>query len=234
MEKRTLRPPFFVVNPKAYLYGEAALKLAKEADRLAGEHDIDILFTVQYVDAYRIAQETEHLIITTQHMDSLMPDRGMGYILPEGLVEAGVRATFLNHAEHPVTVHELDNTMRRAKELGILTIVCADSIAEARAISTLKPDVMLCEPTELIGTGTSSDISYMKQTNEAVKSVNPDMFVLQAAGISTPADVCKALESGAEGTGGTSGIIATPDPVVTLEAMIAEVVAIKKIKWSDN
>ena len=234
MKKRKLRPPFFVVNPKAYLYGEEALKLAKEADRLAGAHDIDILFTVQYVDAYRIAQETEHLIITTQHMDSLMPGRGMGYILPEGLVAAGVQATFLNHAEHPVTVHELDVTMKRAKELGILTIVCADSIAEARAISTLEPDVMLCEPTELIGTGTSSDISYMKQTNEAVKSVNPNMFVLQAAGISTPADVRKALESGAEGTGGTSGIIAQPDPVATLTEMITEVVDIKKSLWSDR
>jgi len=234
MTKRELRPPFFVVNPKAYLYGEEALKLAKEADRLASEHDIDILFTVQYVDAYKIAQETEHLIITTQHMDSLTPGRGMGYILPEGLVEAGVRATFLNHAEHPVTVHELDVTMKRAKELGILTIVCADSIAEARAISTLEPDVMLCEPKELIGTGTSSDISYMQQTNEAVKSVNPNMFVLQAAGISTPADVRKALESGAEGTGGTSGIIATADPVATLKEMIAEVIDIKKAKWSDK
>ncbi|HAQ3899147.1 TPA: triose-phosphate isomerase, partial [Enterococcus faecium] len=32
---RTVRKPFFVVNPKSYLYGEQALKLAKTADQLA-------------------------------------------------------------------------------------------------------------------------------------------------------------------------------------------------------
>ena len=155
-------------------------------------------------------------------MDSLVPGRGMGYILPESLVANGVEATFLNHAEHPVEVSDLVSIMKRADELDILTIVCADSIAEAKAIATLNPDIMICEPTELIGTGQSSDISYMKATNESVKSVNPSIKVLQAAGISTREDVKKALMSGADATGGTSGIIAADNPVATLEGMLEE------------
>lgn len=227
LKKRIVRAPFFCVNPKAYLYGEEALELAKKADELAGKYDIDIFFTVQYVDAYQIAKETNHLIITVQHMDGLTVGPGMGYILPEGLAKAGVQATFLNHAEHPVGVNQLVTIMKRAKELGILVIACADSIAEAQAIATLKPDVMVCEPTELIGTGKVSDIAYMEETNQAVKSVSPNTFVLQAAGISTVADVRKAIKSGADGTGGTSGIVCATDPMQTLQEMIEEVVKVR-------
>lgn len=227
MEKKRVRTPFFCVNPKAYLYGDQALALAKKADELAEKYDIDIFFTVQYVDAYRIAQATNHLILTVQHMDGLTVGPGMGYILPEGLKEAGVQATFLNHAEHPVGVNQLVTIMKRANELGILVIACADSIAEAQAIASLKPDIMVCEPTELIGTGMTSDISYMEQTNQAVKSVSPNTFVLQAAGISTIADVRQAILSGADGTGGTSGIVCAENPHKTLQEMVEEVVKVR-------
>lgn len=226
--KRKLRTPFFVVNPKAYLYGDNSLALALKADELAGKYDVDILYTVQHADAYRISQLTEHLIITAQHMDSLVPGRGMGYILPEALVANGVKATFLNHAEHPIQMSELVQVMKRADELDILTIVCADSIAEAKAIATLNPDIMICEPTELIGTGQSSDLDYMRSTNESVKSVNNQILVLQAAGISSPADVRKALTSGADATGGTSGIVAADKPVEMLEKMLKELVAFRE------
>lgn len=226
--KQKLRVPFFVVNPKAYLYGGKSLELALAADKLAAKYDVDILYTVQHADAYRISQATEHLLITVQHMDSLVPGRGMGYVLPESLVENGVKATFLNHAEHPIEVSELVQVMKRADELDLLSIVCADSIAEAKAIATLNPDIMICEPTELIGTGQSSDIDYMRNTNESVKSVNSNILVLQAAGISSPADVRKALESGADATGGTSGIIAADKPVEMLEEMLKELVVFRE------
>ena len=223
MSKRRLRAPFFVVNPKLYLYGQKALELAKVADELAGKYDIDILFTVQHADSYLISQNTKNLILTAQHMDSYTPGRGMGHVLPESLVEAGIQAVFLNHAEHPLHVSELAKVMKRADDLDLITIVCADSFAEARAIATLNPDIMVCEPTELIGTGQSSDIEYMKETNRIVKEMNPSTQVLQAAGISTVDDVLKVLRSGAEGTGGTSGIVCADDPIQTLKDMLAAV-----------
>ena len=114
--------------------------------------------------------------------------------------------------------------MKRADELDILTIVCADSVSEAKAIAKLGPDVMVCEPTELIGTGKTSDASYMKATNEAVKSVCPKTKVLQAAGISTAQNVYDAIVIGADGTGGTSGIVCAKDPKETLTQMIEALV----------
>jgi len=59
----------------------------------------------------------------------------------------------------------------------------------------------------------------MRATNEIVKTVSPETKTLQAAGISTGEDVYKAIKSGADATGGTSGIVAAPDPMAKLEEM---------------
>ena len=223
-----LRTPFFCVNPKAYLYGEDSLKLALVADRLAAMYDIDIFFTVQHVDAYQIASKTENLIVTVQHMDDLEPGTGMGFILPEALVQAGVQATFLNHAEHPITYNKLKKTIERAKQIGLKTIVCADSLEEGKAVALLEPTVIVCEPADLIGTGKTSDRSYMERTNQAIKEISKDICVLQAAGISTAEDVRQALISGADGTGGTSGIVCANDPETVLTQMIQAVGKFKR------
>ncbi|MGI6608604.1 MAG: triose-phosphate isomerase [Erysipelotrichaceae bacterium] len=219
--KRELRSPFFVVNPKCYLWGEEAYKLAAVAEELAVKYDFDIIFTGSLVDLSKLAKDFPHLIICAQDMDALRPGKGMGHILPEALKNVGVQATFLNHAENPKTVSELTETIARAKELGILTIVCADDVADAKAIAQLEPDVMVCELKSLIGTGKTADISYMRATNEAVKKVSPKTKALQAAGISSGDDVYKAISSGADGTGGTSGIVAAEDPEAILREMIA-------------
>ena len=143
----------------------------------------------------------------------------MGDVLPEALAAAGVKATFLNHAENPCTVHELASTIARAKEVGILTVVCADSVEEGEWIAHLHPDVMVCELTSLIGTGQVAGEDYMRSSIVAVKRVSPETKVLQAAGISTGEDVYNAIMYGADSTGGTSGIVAAEDPFATLDEM---------------
>lgn len=143
----------------------------------------------------------------------------MGHVLPEALAAAGVQATFLNHAENPMTINELASTIMRAKEVGILTCVCADSVEEARAIAQFKPDIMTCELTSLIGTGHIASEDYIRESTHAVKEVSPDTMVLQAAGISTGQDVYDAIMYGGDATGGTSGIVAAADPFATLDEM---------------
>lgn len=219
MEKIELRRPFFVVNPKSYLYGDELIALAKHADELAEKYDFDVLFTAQLIDLPRLIDECPHLIPCAQYMESLKPGRGMGHVLPEALAAAGVKATFLNHAENPATVHELASTIARANEVGILTVVCADSVEEGEWIAHLHPDVMVCELTSLIGTGQVAGEDYMRSSTEAVKRVSPQTKVLQAAGISTGEDVYNAIMYGADSTGGTSGIVAAEDPFATLDEM---------------
>ncbi len=219
MEKIVLKRPFFVVNPKSYLYGEDLRKLAGKVDELCEQYGFQCLFTAQLIDLAWVADCCPHLIPCAQNMECLTPGRGMGHILPEALAAAGVKATFLNHAENPLTIGELVKTIARAREVGILTCVCADSVEEARAIAELHPDIMTCELHSLIGTGQIADEDYIRTSTEAVKSISPDTMVLQAAGISTGQDVYDAIIYGGDATGGTSGIVAADDPFATLEEM---------------
>lgn len=215
-----VRKPFLMVNPKVYLYGDKLIKLAKVADKLAQKFQVDILFTGPLIDLPRIKAETSHLILTAQHMDMMEPGRGMGHVLPEGLVAAGIQAVVLNHAEKQLTLNVLAKTIKRAKEVGLYTIVCGDSIEECRAIAQLEPDMMICEPTSLIGTNKTSDDEYITKTVKAVKEIDSNILVLEAAGVSTGNDVKKVLQLGADGTGGTSGIVCADDWEKKLVEMI--------------
>ena len=102
----------------------------------------------------------------------------------------------------------------------LITILCADSIKEARMLAMLNPIIMLCEPTELIGTGQTSDDSYILETNHQVKSVNSDILMMQGAGIMNENDVYRTIKLGADGTGCTSGIVKAKDPKLMLKLMI--------------
>lgn len=208
--KRKIRVPFLIVNPKAYIYGQESLELAKVCDELMEQYDLDIIFTAQHVDLRMVAEATKHIIVAAQHLDGIVPGRGMGHILPEGVKDAGAQAVVLNHAEHPLTVDQLDKAIKRANELDLVTIVCCDSPEAARAVATLGPDMMICEPTSLIGTGSTSSDDYIHATNAAVKSVSEEILILQAAGVSTGDDVYKVVMEGAHGSGGTSGILNAP------------------------
>lgn len=221
MAKVKVKSPFFIFNPKSFLYGEDLLELAKVADQEAQKYpDISVFVTCPYADLAAVAQATDHIIVSAQHLDGIEPGRGMGKVLPESLQAAGARATFLNHAENPMTMAEIVQAIQRADDLDIIIIVCADSMKEAQALATLHPDIILCEPTELIGTGQTSDASYIESTNEAIKAIDENILVMQAAGISTAADVSRTIEMGADGTGCTSGVTKADNPKEMLKDMI--------------
>ena len=228
MSGREVQTPFLIVNPKSYLYGKKSLELARSADRTAAETGLSIYFTCPFADIRYIRENTEHVIVTAQHMEALRPGRGMGHVLPESLKEAGGDAVFLNHAENPLTVAELCKTIGRAKELEMTTIVCADSVAEAVAIAQMSPDILLCEPTELIGTGQVADNSYIYESTAKIHAVNPEVKVMIASGITTADDVYNVVRLGADGTGATSGILNAPDPAVRIQEMAEAIVRAAK------
>ena len=219
--------PFLIVNPKSYLYGEKSLELAKAADKTAKETGLQIYFTCPYAYIRLIKENTENLIVCAQSMDSLTPGRGMGYVLPESLKEAGAGAVFLNHAENQKTVSELYATIKRAKELGMITIVCADSTVEAKAVACMDPDIVLAEPTDLIGTGQVADDSYTIETVKDLHEVNPDVLVMIASGVSTAEDCYNVVKLGADGTGATSGILNAPSPAQRVQEMAEAIVRAK-------
>jgi len=220
--------PFFICNPKSYLYGKECLDLAKAADDFAEKYGIEVFFTAPYADLAKVNDNTENIIVTAQHMDPLNPGRGMGHVLPESLKAAGAKAVFLNHAEQSLKLNTLVKTIKKAKELDIITVVCADSLEEAVAIAKLGPDILLCEPTELIGTGQTSSFNYIVETTTKIKEIDKNILVMQASGISDGEDVYNTIVHGADGTGATSGIMEAPDKAKKLEEMIQAVVKAEK------
>ncbi|MBR2634065.1 MAG: triose-phosphate isomerase [Clostridia bacterium] len=205
-----IKAPFFEIGPKNYLWGDDVVELAKVADEASKKYDVDIIFTTPLVELRRVKEATERIHVFAPHMDSLKPGRGLADTLAESLVAAGAEGVMLNHCEKPLTVAELKASIRRAEEVGLATIVCADSCAEAAAIAHLEPDIIVAEPTELIGTGKASDREYVEASTRAVKDVNPDILVLQGAGIKCYDDVYRNIFAGADATGSSSGIVGLP------------------------
>ena len=189
-----INKPFFVFNPKSYLYGEELVQLAKVADTAAQKYpEVLVFVTAPYADLPKVKDATNHVIVTAQHIDGIYPGRGIGHVLPESVYAAGARATFLNHAEKPLLVNELVKSISRAKELGIF------------------------------GTGETSSEEYIHTTNDAIKSINSSIAVMQAAGISNENDVFRTISLGADGTGCTSGIVKAENPSRMIEKMIEAV-----------
>lgn len=218
----TIKPPFFEIGPKAYLFGKQALALAKHADKISVQYNVQIIFTPQYVDIPVIARETENLLVFAQHMDSIVVGRGVGSVLPEAIKAAGAAGVMLNHSEKPLSLAEIECTIKRADEVGLASMVCAGTLENVVAIARLAPNILLAETPELIGTGKreAGDQSAIPRINDIVWSINPEVRVLHGAGISNGQDVYDIVLLGAQGTGSTSGIIKSQEPFEMVEEMI--------------
>ena len=216
--------PFFEFGPKAYLYGEELLELMKKIDGFAQKYDMDVIADVQTTDLRIIAENTSDRIhVYSQHMDSIPVGRGMGRTLPEALKEAGAVGVMLNHAEHKLTLEEIEKAIKRADELGLATMVCADSIEEVKAIAKLAPNILVAEPTELIGTGKPADKEYVDAVIKVIKEINPDIKPFPSAGISKGEDCYNIIKAGSSASGCSSAIAKAADPLALAEEMISAV-----------
>jgi triosephosphate isomerase (TIM) len=220
-----ITPPFFEIGPKAYLYGKDVLDLALHADKVSAKYHVPIIFDPQYVDIPILARETKHLLIFAQHMDSLEIGRGVGSVLPEAIKAAGAVGVLLNHVEKRLSKAELQRTIRRADEVGLASMVCADDLEDAVAVARMAPNILIAESPNLIGVGKrdEGDKEAIACINEAVWQINPAIRVLHGAGISCGQDVYDIIAAGAQGTGSTSGIIKAQAPFAMLEEMIRSV-----------
>ena len=230
MKQCSIKAPFFEIGPKSYLYGQDVIDLAIAADAASEKYDVDIIFTTPVVEIARVKAATKRIHVFAPHMDPIYPGRGLADILPESLVAAGAEGVMLNHVEKPVTFEVLGETIKRAEEVGLTTIVCADSMADASKIATLNPDIIVAEPSALIGTGVSVGPEYVEAATKCVKDVNPDILVLTAAGIAGGQDVYNTIIAGADATGSSSGVAKAADR----GAMVDEMIAACRKAWDER
>ncbi len=220
--KPTIRIPYFEVGTKNYVYGDTLLEYAIAADKAAEKYDIDVLFICSPVEIRRVREHTKHLIVLAPYMDTLRPGRGMADILPEGLKAAGAQGVVINHCEKPMSLPQMKATIDRARELDMLVFACADTLAEAKAIAQLHPDIINPEPSEIIGGGNGiSPMAYVKDSIRVIKEIYPDIMVEQAAGITNGQQVYDFIMAGSEAAGAASGIMNAKDPIAMIDEMIA-------------
>ena len=230
MRNLILKPPFFEIGPKNYLFGDDILDLARIADEAAAKYDVSVIYTTPYADIRRVAESVKNLKVFAPHMDDIPVGRGIACVLGESLKAAGADGVMLNHAERPLPASTLVRTINRARELGLMSIVCADSMAETRAVAEMHPDLMVTEPTELIGTGQAADLSYVKTSVEAITKIDPNIGILVGGGISNGTDVYNTIMAGADATGSSSGIVKAADP----GAMVDEMLQALRQAWDDR
>ena len=202
--KPTIRVPYFEIGTKNYVWGDKLLEYAIAADKAAGTYD------------------TKNLKVFCTYMDTLRPGRGCADILPEGVKDAGAIGVMINHCEKPMSLPQMKLTIDRARELDMLVFACADTLAEAKAIAQLGPDIINPEPSEIIGGGKgASPMAYVMDSIRAIKEVDPTIMVEQAAGITNGQQVYDFIMAGSEAAGAASGIMNAADPIAMIDEMIA-------------
>jgi triosephosphate isomerase len=215
--------PIIIVNFKTYptSTGPSAVRLGKICEKVAFETGADIRIAVSAPDIYPVFQGVS-IPVYAEHIDPYPPGKYTGSVLPEVVKAAGAVGSILNHSEHKLTLKELDESIKRASKLGMVTVVCAATPAKAEKIARLKPDFVAVEPPELIGEDISVSTAKPEMISESVKLVKEKHHVklLVGAGIKTRDDLMKALELGADGILIASGIDTAENPEKALKDLL--------------
>jgi len=157
--------------------------------------------------------------VFAQHIDPISYGSHTGHVLPEAIKEAGAVGTLINHSERRVPLKDIGVAVKRAGEIGLISIVCADTPEATSTVAAFRPEVVAIEPPELIGTGipvSKARPEVVKNTVELVRKVNSSVTILCGAGITKGEDVAAALRLGTEGVLIASGVVRAKDQYAAL------------------
>jgi len=218
-----MKIPIIVVNVKAYAEGTGknALEIAKIMEKVSKDTGVNMVIAVQATDIRMIAGDVG-IPVFAQHMDAIKYGSNTGWILPESIKEAGASGVLLNHSEHPMNMKDISEGIKRARELGLETIVCANNIDVTMAAAALSPDFVAIEPPELIGgdiSVTEAEPEIIEGAVREVREISPDVKVLCGAGVKRGKDVEKAIELGSAGVLLASGVVKVRDKERVLREM---------------
>lgn len=208
---RLLTPPFFEIGPKNLLRQTEIEALAVAAGAAGAEHEVDVVLTVPNALVTRTAELDSGVLVFAQAMDADTIGATFGSTTAEALVDAGADGVMLNHESRQLDPGTLAETVSRAHEVGLLTIVCAGTIGDAVRLSLLNPTAILLEPPALIGTSGAVSRSWIPEANTAVRDTGGAVLMMHAGGVASPTIARHIMAAGADGTGSTSGVLGAHD-----------------------
>ncbi|MBU1953710.1 triose-phosphate isomerase [Patescibacteria group bacterium] len=214
-----MKNPQIIVNFKTYASGsgERALELAKIHEKVARETGVNIAIAVQAVDLRLIVNEVR-IPVFAQHFDFAMEGAFTGHVTPHSLKAIGAFGSLLNHSEKRISLDDMEKSVDLARNLGLFTVVCAESVYAGKAAMDLDPNMIAVEPPELIGGDVSVCTAKPQVILDAVQMIGRDR-VLIGAGIKSKEDVEMAVKHGAGGILVASGITKAHDPEAVLREL---------------
>lgn len=218
-----MRLPIILINYKVYenSFGNKAIELAKKIEKISREYSVEIILAVPATMIYRISQEV-NLPVYAQHVDPVPLGAHTGAIPPELVKDAGAKGTLINHSEKRIRADEIDDILKRIRNLGLESVLCVDRYELVFPFGLLKPNAILIEPPELIGTGISVSKAKPEVITKAVDEIKKakGVYLIAGAGISTGEDVFKAIELGAQGIGVASAVMKAKEPEKVVEDFV--------------
>ena len=210
-----MKLPVIVLNMKTYprVDGEGALSLARTCEEVAMKTGRSIVVCPPMVELSRIAREVS-IPVFAQNADIWDGTVSTGATTLTEIKAAGASGLLINHSECRRRMADIEALIGKARELGLITIVCSNNVETSKAAAVMGPDYVAMEPPELIGgdiSVTSADPDIVKDTVEAVARIAPEVKVLTGAGVKTRKDVSVALELGTYGVLLASGVVKAED-----------------------
>lgn len=212
----------YLINFKTYAKGTGynALRLANIIAGVSLAKNVEIISAVQPMDIKAVSKVT---LTIAQAIDPIPYGAHTGRILPDAIKEAGAIGTLINHSEKKLNLEDIENCVMMAKNLELVTVVCASDINEAMAISKFKPNYIAFEDPELIGTGRSvsqTKPELIRRFVEVLEEIAPSVIPLCGAGITDRDDVLKAQELGTKGVLVASAVVCSEDQKEALMNLI--------------
>jgi len=223
-----IKYPLILINFKAYreASGRRGLELAKVAEKVSKETGVTIGVAPQLTDLAFVAAQVD-IPVFSQHVDDVPPGSYTGHVTLEAVKDAGAVGTMINHSERRVRADQVDVVVKRARELGLVTVVCTNTPEVTAAMAALGPDIVAIEPPELIGTGipvSKAKPEVVTASVDLVKRINPNVKVLCGAGITTGDDVAAALRLGTVGVLLASGVVKAKDWEKAIRGLIEPII----------
>jgi triosephosphate isomerase len=211
----TLPSPHFLINFKTYdgTAGDDGLAYARTVERVRAETGADFAVMPQTPDLRLVAEGTD-LPVVAGAADPAGGGPRTGAVLPGTLRAAGTDGVVLNHPERRQSVDEVAALVRECRDAELDSIVCVDDADTGRAVASLGPDWLLFERPADVGTDRAITTTHPERVRafvDAVTGVDPDVRVLVGGGITTPEDVARGFDLGADAAGAASAALGADD-----------------------
>lgn len=206
------RLPRLVINFKNYEEASSlsSMDMLEIIKKSAEKYDVEVAICANVLDLKDVLRESGGVQIFAQHVDPIGYGSYTGKVNPDYLSEIGVKGSLVNHSEDRVGLYTMIKEIDKLKLLNMTSLVCVESLEEAKVVEDMGPSVIAFEPPELIG----GDVSVATASPDVIDKIvsNVNLPVMVGAGIKSIKDIEICMELGCHGVLVASGVVKSSDP----------------------